>query len=549
MVNSIIADLEQSRCQIEGKFSRAGAVLESAVTSIGEQLEFLSQLNGLLDPSSIREAALELTTTAAELRKLPALLAVRGNQLRDLKRKGEALLTHVEEMRSLLKYLLVFALNVKITAADNEVDALQFDIFAQEMRNRIENGEVEINDFEARANALLEQVSAALRLEADLSREADAMLPAVPNHLSDDAAAIGAHQRQIAEMSMNASSLAQTIQGKVVDALSALQIGDISRQRIEHVQNGLQLIEQAEAQLLRDGISGDAPERLRQFVCRLLAAQMRDTAQGFKRDSQALLANMANIAKDAQDLLRLQQNQGASSSGNSRNLRSLEKSVEDAITLVNDVEQAVASADQVRNAAVLAVDELAGRVDAIKSVREDVQFMALNTTVSCSRMGDSGKPLQVIAVELRIYAKKLDAIADVTLEALRSLGQEVSKLNNAGAQSASKTKLEDAAKCLKSAADFAETSVAKIGIQCGGVFQSLSKAENELNIESGLGDVLVTAAQKLQDLAGDGAIETWDIEAPLTALMDELARSYTMASEREVHAQYCDIDTVSARAA
>jgi hypothetical protein len=549
MVNSVIADLEQSRCQIEGKFSRAGAVLESAVTSIGEQLEFLSRLNSLLDPASIRDAANELTTTASELKKLPALLDARVNQLRDLRRKGQALLTHVEEMRSLLKYLLVFALNVKITAADNEVDAQQFDIFAQEMRTRIENGEVEINDFEARANALLDQVSAALRLEANLGREADAMLPAVPNHLSDDAAAIGAHQKQIAEMTSQSSALVQQIQLKVVNALSALQIGDISRQRIEHVQKGLSLLVQAEADLIGDGRSDHALARFRQFVCRLLAAQMRDTAEGFKRDSQALVANMADIAKDAQDLLRLQQSQGASTSGNSRNLRSLEKSVEDAVTLVNDVEQAVASADQVRSAAVLAVDELAGRVDAIKRVREDVQFMALNTTVSCSRMGDAGKPLQVIAVELRIYAKKLDAIADVTLESLRALGQEVSKLDGTGTQSTSKMKLDDAATCLKTAADFAESSVAKIGAQCEGVFEALSKAENELNIESELGDVLVTAAATLQDFAGDGAIETWDIEVPLSSLLDELARSYTMASERDVHAQYSEMDRIAADAA
>ncbi len=406
MSDTIIENLERSRCQIEGKFSRAGAVLESAVTLIAEQLEFLSHLNGLLDTEAIEGATRELTSAASELKALPSLLDVRGRRLRNLQRKSDELLAHVEEMRSLLKYLLVFALNVKITGADNALDAEKFDIFAQEMRTRIESGATEINDFEARVNGLLEQVRAALRLETDLGKEADAMLPTVPDHLSADAAAIGDHQKQISDMTTNAATLAQKIQLKVVNALSALQIGDISRQRIEHVQNGLLLLNRTDEQLDADGYSADARLRLGQHIYGLLAAQMTDTADGFRRDSYALLSNMTEIGKDALELLRLQQTQGTSSSGNCRNLRSLEQSVADAITLVNDVEKAVASADQVRKATALAVDELADRVDAIKSVREDVQFMALNTTVSSSRMGDAGKPLQVIAVELRIYAKK-----------------------------------------------------------------------------------------------------------------------------------------------
>ncbi len=67
MSDAIIDNLERSRCQIEGKFSRAGGVLESAVTLIAEQLEFLSQLNGLLDTEESEAATRELTSVASEL--------------------------------------------------------------------------------------------------------------------------------------------------------------------------------------------------------------------------------------------------------------------------------------------------------------------------------------------------------------------------------------------------------------------------------------------------------------------------------------------------
>ncbi len=106
-------------------------------------------------------------------------------------------------------------------------------------------------------------------------------------------------------------------------------------------------------------------------------------------------------------------------------LRSLEKSVGEAVALLADMDEAAECADQIQKEASVAVDELVGRVSAVKSVKEDVQYMALNTTVRCARMGDAGKPLQVIAVELRLYAKKLDSTTDETPANPASAGTDI----------------------------------------------------------------------------------------------------------------------------
>jgi hypothetical protein len=549
MTNDIIIDLETSRSQIEGKFSRAGAVLESTITLISEQLDFLSQLNTVLDPKAVDEATGELTATSSELRALPVLLDGRGKQLRNIKHTGEELQTHLEEMRDILRYLLVFALNVKITAADNATDAQQFDIFVHEMRTRIENGEAELNDFETQLQGVIDQVRAALQLEAELTSKASAMLPAVPDHLSRDAGAIRDQQIRIAEMTSEVSALAQKIQFKIVNALSSLQIGDISRQRIEHVQNGIALMRGARASCEGEGYSPDACARLEQFLSRLLAAQLADTAEAFENDSRSMLKDMAGMAADAQGLLRVQHLQDASHGGSQGNLRSLEKSVADAIALVTEMEQAVSSADEIRQATVQTIEQLMGRVDALKSVKEDVQFMALNTTVSCSRMGDAGKPLQVIAVELRLYAKKLDTIADSTLQALRSLGQQVTDLGNGTSQTSAQSKLEGAATRLRAAADLAETGLAKIGEQAEIVVKSLSKAESELDFKAELGDVLHRVANSLEDAAGEAAIEVEDVANALQPILDEIGKSYTMSRERDVHAAFAIEPAATSRAA
>ena len=242
MADDLIDYLESSRSQIEGKFSRAGSVLESALTLIGQQLEFLGQLSTVLDADAVADATRDLTSTSSDLRALPALLNARTAHLRELECKGSVLQKNIEEMRSILRYLLVFALNVKITAADSADEAKHFEYFVQEMRTRIEHGESELNDFEMKLRELSDKISAACLLEVQLMKKAAAMLPGVPDRLSTDAAAIGAHQNGIMHMTANVSALAQKIQLKVINALSALQVGDISRQRIEHIQNGLELL-------------------------------------------------------------------------------------------------------------------------------------------------------------------------------------------------------------------------------------------------------------------------------------------------------------------
>jgi hypothetical protein len=54
-------------------------------------------------------------------------------------------------------------------------------------------------------------------------------------------------------------------------------------------------------------------------------------------------------------------------------------------------------------------------------MRADVQMMALNTTLKCSRIGETGKPLGVIAVELRAHAGHLETSAARTLTSLEGL--------------------------------------------------------------------------------------------------------------------------------
>ncbi len=537
--DDIIGQLERARSQIEDKFSKAGAVLESALDLIGRQLESLSRLNQALDGDAVDSATRDLTSTSDYLNALPASLSVRDARLRGLADSSSSLCARIGEMRGLLKYLLVFALNVKITAAERAEEASEFQVFAQEMRTRIEQGESELNDFEARLAELDGQVGAALRLESSLESKAASMLPSVPNRLARDASAILSYHKSVSEVTAGVATLAQEIQLRVINALSALQIGDITRQRVEHVQAGLAKLSEIDRRMAADGWSESSRSSLRRHTYKLLTAQLVDTAEAFDREARVMIEHMSGIAEAAENLIGLQNADGSADESQGGSLRSLEKSVGEAAALITDMDEAAECADQIQKEASVAVDELVGRVSAIKSVKEDVQYMALNTTVRCARMGDAGKPLQVIAVELRLYAKKLDSTTDETLRILQALAQ-----TSAGHEQDDRgqvnvgSKLQDSLERIRAAADMAENNLASVRGQGHDVVNSLTIATEQLNFKVELGDVLNEAADVLCAQAGQEVADIAEIIHPLREILDSMARSYTMARERDVHAAF-----------
>ena len=76
---------------------------------------------------------------------------------------------------------------------------------------------------------------------------------------------------------------------------------------------------------------------------------------------------------------------------------------------------------------------LSGRLGAVQSIKTDVLFMALNTSLKSSRLGDAGRPLAAIAVELRSQAGQLERIANICGGTLRELTAAAAALAGEGA--------------------------------------------------------------------------------------------------------------------
>ena len=533
--------LESARQVVESRFLEAGDVLSRAVDGVSALIAGLDSMRGNLDADTVSSTTADLARAAESLKSLPDSLGARRERVSELVKFGDRLGACIEEMRQHLAYLRVFAINIKITSGGIAAAGPEFAIFAQEIYDCIDLGRTQLDAFAGELAGLDHTLRGALTHEHELARDCVALLPAVPDALTASAGAIADHHAKIAQVATSVASLARDVQKKVGSGLAALQIGDITRQRIEHVQAGLKYLDDS-AEIA--ALDAEPRARAHAFVHRLLGAQLVATAEDFHRDVSRIGQNVIGMAADATELLRLRDLASGQTDGKDTNfLRNLEGNVGQALELVGDMTAGEQAAEDVSRSAAVSARDLSERIAGIQNIRADVQMMALNTTLKCSRIGETGKPLGVIAIELRQHAIHLEKSAAHTTSALEglfnaaeALGQrEAAQDGEDGKAAAAANVLSDAVTRIGKAGDGVETALNDVARQGAEVVEMLRRASQRFDFHKQIGSVLDAAANQLLDLAGDDHIETGDIAPALRPLSDKLAKQYTMAQEREVH--------------
>jgi hypothetical protein len=535
----IIDRLEAARTVVERRFAHAGAQLETSLNVVARLLETLDTLASALVGDAADETTETLVAAARSLNSLPAARARRHQQLVGVRAAGLGLSEQMDRMQRTLKYIRVYAFNIKVAAAESLESAQGFNGFAEEMHQRIDLASQELAEFWRQLEALDAQIATGLELERRLEGEYIRLLPHAPDQLERDATAVSEQHRLVAAATEQVRALAQAAQMKVAGALSALQIGDITRQRIEHVQTGLAMTLADDPRWRAEGAEAELVQRL---VIGMLGEQMADIADDFSRDVARMGHELAGVAADTDRVVELQQRLSGTQAGES-GLRELEASVARASALIADVQAASGNADRIAGIATETAESLVRRVSVVTSVKSQIQRMALNTSLRCSRLGDIGKPLNVIAFELGFQARDLELAAGETSASLAALRDAAAVLstradaaeNERGGVAAGG--LDQAIAHLRRAADVVEKDVEAAAAHGDAASTALARLADDLSLEHDVGAVLRESAEALASLAGAPA-DARDAPPQFDALMDAIFALYTMERERTVHTRH-----------
>ncbi|WP_237152209.1 hypothetical protein [Oryzibacter oryziterrae] len=514
--------LEAARVLIEERFLKGGAALMSAFDIVSGLMDSLEGVTGALGDTA-DEAAANLISTMAGMQALVASEGATRSQLAGVLADARAIPPLIREMQGQLRYLATCAIETRIAGAGIP----EFAGFADDVANYVANASEQVGIFSVRVNELAAQLSLACEDHGTIGIAEKA--PATARLLQEAADGVRQRGRDLAKLAQRAEVVARGVQGKVSSALSALQIGDVTRQRIEHVHAGIAMLSEALAEpALAEPANGYEVGR------HLLSAQTSSLTHDFVVQTRAIVSNIEGFAVEASRIVEL--TRSARSDG-ADPMKAIEHGVSMARGLVRDIEEAGHKATGAYVATKKVANELLsnmGSIGNLRNVRDDIRCLAINAYLRSNRLGPKGRAVGVIAAEMNTYAARLGVAAEGILSRLAAMQQAAAAIDASGeAPEGLVGQIDAAAAALRQASQLTDRHMLEVTRNSDAVADRIGRIAGEVDFRHGLGEALEDCCK----MFGPGAVfaRTGGFDARLKDFSIQLYRVYTMASERDIH--------------
>lgn len=193
---------------------------------------------------------------------------------------------------------------------------------------------------------------------------------------------------------------AQEIDQMIARLMSTLQSGDIASQRLDHIVQAVGMIEDA-------GLSAEERARFLAMIDDQLAQTIAEliTNCGMFTENIELIASRISVLEENADRHR---------SGLADNYRALLKRIELYFTTLRTYVNAGAeqSGQQMHARGDEGPTAIETEISTIASAVRDIYYMALNTTLSCGRLGEGAASAAPVTAEIRYHVVHLGEIAD-----------------------------------------------------------------------------------------------------------------------------------------
>lgn len=543
----IEAELRGLTGMLDARFSGAGQALANAYDIVERLIGGLDKVIHALDREAADAAIARMELTANRLMALPERQSARSHAFDTIRDMNGAIRRQVWKINRLLNFLRICGLNIKIAAAG----AQDFADFAEIIFARIDLGEREMGEVRRTTEQLHASMAGVMAIEDRLAGECRLVIPAVPLKLAEDAQTLRRHQEESGLRADRSARMAREIRGHVAAAIGAMQIGDITRQRLEHVADGIGGMNAFLAD--RPDLEPASARMIQGHVLALLAAQAEDAVRDLKRDSRSLTDSVRAIGTDVTALLELHGAGGAASDseqeaegqgGSAGLFAAVERDVRQMATLMGQLQEADAQSNRLSNAASTTAADLARRARYIHRITNDVQQMAWNTDLRCHRMGDDGRALAAVAAEIRDLANQLAAISGGISHLFDRLEEVAASIRTAPADVADAgDALAGSLSFIRDGSDRLQTSFAALHEDVRSVARLLDGTDRKVDCEQ-LAASLFEIAGRLADVAAPCDPAHADIAPLLGELLAAIAGTYTMAREREIHRPFAGLDEV-----
>jgi uncharacterized phage infection (PIP) family protein YhgE len=216
---------------------------------------------------------------------------------------------------------------------------------------------------------------------------------------------------------------------RVGDLVASLQFHDIARQQLEHVADALRCIA-AEPACAARGVS--APPTETHILGSMLVQQwqLRNVASGIDQTAQSIRNSLSEVSEtlksQAQDVDALM----ASRLDESGNIERLGKALTASSVSLEGISQLSASALRMVDELTVISEQMGGCIRSTESGAIKIHTLALNAQISAARLGDEGRTIDVISMEMGRLSAMVAAETGLVTTEWKAIAEEVLSLQN-----------------------------------------------------------------------------------------------------------------------
>jgi methyl-accepting chemotaxis protein len=517
--------LAELAANMDAGFLRGGSLLGEAIETIKGLMAGLDSMNHALDETAAERALGQLRGVASELEQLPELLAGRDQALQAVGSVIGALHRHVEDLQRHLKIIGIYGMNIKIAGAGGD-----FRIFVDEMGGRLQAGEGEIIIFSQRLREVLASIAPVRKAYGEVRGAMTGSSLKMHQQIRECAEQLARHLEQSGALAGQLGLLAGQVQASVGRVLGAIQVADSTRQRIEHVVAIFDIFDEEER-------SAPVPKGARETIARLTGRLIAGAQQEHFAQTHVLGAALAELGVASSDLARLVGRGGADKGGNP--LQALDEGIAAIEHMTLRLAETTTHAQTMVSGIADAADDLAARLDGIDQIVRDVKHIAINTRLLCQREGGSSAAVAVavIAIQVATQAIRLKESAGEIAAAIRDLAHLNHGLreDGGGGKADLGLMLQEAHSVISAACRSSELALSGSGHAVMQLMGQIGDASDCVSHGDGL---LRDLEGVMSALAGERPALAAEDEIWLQRVLPRAAALYTMASERQLHAEY-----------
>lgn len=541
--------------QLGTRLAKGREVSDSLFTGIGARMQACATvLNGIthafealpreLQSEELTDATVRLADLGGRASAITAAFGLESASLSELLETIAAVADPVIDLDKTTRLLGILALNAHVVAADSDSRTTGLATIAQEASHLSYNAAESIKVFRSAYARLAETVKKAVRQQAEFEGRHRGTLTDLAAGIEGKLGKLERHRAKSVGALGQTALLTREVSSGVAQAVMALQIGDATHQRLSHIEQALDMVEQMIVTGASGGLSVSCENRplVAGQVLLLQQRQLDDARAHLDGNGDALRAAFDQLAIRTAEIVQQGKAVGDGDGDQQGSvLADLSAEVRAAGTVLRTYERERRKLDSVASTVRSTADDLLKQVETVRRIEHSMRLLSFNATVRCAQQEVDTGGFDVIAQQLREITMRLVGSANAAMQGLARAAELAATFirnsSSAGADRVGEMESEagHAIGLLESVEGRLDGALAALALQGPRAVQDLKAAAAAFGEAKALSVLMDEAASEIAAVPFVKAAPALTAKGPSADVLAALRCAYTMGAERKVH--------------